>query len=63
MRTTHRESAGRDLDLFTKLLALERPWWAERVELDGVRLLKKESVAEMTRNQLSEEAMKAKNGG
>jgi CubicO group peptidase (beta-lactamase class C family) len=32
-------------------------------ELDGVRLLKKESVAEMTRNQLSEEAMKAKNGG
>jgi CubicO group peptidase (beta-lactamase class C family) len=32
-------------------------------ELDGVRLLKKESVAEMTRNQLSEEAMKSKNGG
>jgi CubicO group peptidase (beta-lactamase class C family) len=32
-------------------------------ELDGVRLLKKETVAEMTRNQLSEEAMKAKNGG
>jgi CubicO group peptidase (beta-lactamase class C family) len=32
-------------------------------ELDGVRLLKKETVAEMTRNQLGEEAMKAKNGG
>jgi CubicO group peptidase (beta-lactamase class C family) len=32
-------------------------------ELDGARLLKKESVDEMTRNQLSEEAMKAKNGG
>jgi len=32
-------------------------------ELEGVRILKKESVAEMTRNQLSEEAMKAKNGG
>jgi CubicO group peptidase (beta-lactamase class C family) len=32
-------------------------------ELDGVRLLKKATVAEMTRNQLSEEAMKAKNGG
>jgi CubicO group peptidase (beta-lactamase class C family) len=32
-------------------------------ELDGVRLLKKETVAEMTRNQLSEEAFKAKNGG
>ena len=32
-------------------------------ELAGVRLLKKETVAEMTRNQLSEEAMKAKNGG
>ena len=32
-------------------------------ELDGVRLLKKETVAEMTRNQLPEEAMKAKNGG
>lgn len=24
----------RDVDLFTKLLALERPWWVERVELD-----------------------------
>jgi CubicO group peptidase (beta-lactamase class C family) len=32
-------------------------------ELDGVRLLKKETVAEMTKNQLGEEAMKAKNGG
>ena len=32
-------------------------------ELDGVRLLKQETVAEMTRNQLPEEAMKAKNGG
>lgn len=32
-------------------------------ELDGVRILKKEAVAEMARNQLSEEAMKAKNGG
>jgi CubicO group peptidase (beta-lactamase class C family) len=32
-------------------------------ELDGVRILKKESVAEMTKNQLPEEAMKAKNGG
>jgi CubicO group peptidase (beta-lactamase class C family) len=32
-------------------------------ELDGVRLLKKETVAEMTQNQLPEEAMKAKNGG
>jgi CubicO group peptidase (beta-lactamase class C family) len=32
-------------------------------ELDGVRLLKKETVAAMTRNQLPEEAMKAKNGG
>jgi CubicO group peptidase (beta-lactamase class C family) len=32
-------------------------------ELDGVRLLQKATVAEMTRNQLSEEAMKAKNGG
>jgi CubicO group peptidase (beta-lactamase class C family) len=32
-------------------------------ELDGVRLLKKETVAEMTKNQLPEEAMKAKNGG
>ena len=32
-------------------------------ELDGVRPLKKETVAEMTRNQLPEEAMKAKNGG
>jgi CubicO group peptidase (beta-lactamase class C family) len=32
-------------------------------ELDGVRVLKKETVAEMTRNQLPEEAMKAKNGG
>ncbi len=32
-------------------------------ELDGKRLLKKETVAEMTRNQLPEEAMKAKNNG
>lgn len=32
-------------------------------ELDGVRILKKETVAEMTKNQLGEEAMKAKNGG
>ena len=32
-------------------------------ELDGVRILKKETVAEMTKNQLEEEAMKAKNGG
>ncbi len=32
-------------------------------ELDGVRILRKETVAEMTRNQLPEEAMKAKNGG
>jgi CubicO group peptidase (beta-lactamase class C family) len=32
-------------------------------ELEGVRILKKETVAEMTKNQLSEEAMKAKNGG
>jgi CubicO group peptidase (beta-lactamase class C family) len=32
-------------------------------ELDGVRLLKKETVAMMTQNQLPEEAMKAKNGG
>ncbi len=32
-------------------------------ELDGVRILKKETVAEMTKNQLPEEAMKAKNGG
>jgi CubicO group peptidase (beta-lactamase class C family) len=32
-------------------------------ELDGVRVLKAETVAEMTRNQLPEEAMKAKNGG
>jgi CubicO group peptidase (beta-lactamase class C family) len=32
-------------------------------DLDGVRILKKESVAEMTRNQLPEPAMKAKNGG
>jgi CubicO group peptidase (beta-lactamase class C family) len=32
-------------------------------ELDGVRLLKKETVAEMTRNQLGEAAMKAKNNG
>ena len=32
-------------------------------ELDSVRILKKETVAEMIRNQLEEEAMKAKNGG
>jgi CubicO group peptidase (beta-lactamase class C family) len=32
-------------------------------ELGGVRLLKEATVAEMTRNQLSQEAMKAKNGG
>ena len=32
-------------------------------ELDGVRVLKAETVAEMTRNQLPEEAMKARNGG
>jgi CubicO group peptidase (beta-lactamase class C family) len=32
-------------------------------ELDGVRVLKAGTVAEMTRNQLPEEAMKAKNGG
>jgi CubicO group peptidase (beta-lactamase class C family) len=32
-------------------------------DLDGVRILKKESVAEVSRNQLSEQAMKAKNGG
>jgi CubicO group peptidase (beta-lactamase class C family) len=32
-------------------------------ELDGVRLLKKETVADMRRNQLPEEAIKAKNGG
>jgi CubicO group peptidase (beta-lactamase class C family) len=32
-------------------------------ELDGVRILKKETVAEMIRNQLEEEAMKAKNDG
>jgi CubicO group peptidase (beta-lactamase class C family) len=32
-------------------------------ELDGVRILKKETVAEMTKNQLGEEAMKAKNNG
>ena len=32
-------------------------------ELDGVRILKGETVAEMTKNQLPEEAMKAKNGG
>jgi CubicO group peptidase (beta-lactamase class C family) len=32
-------------------------------ELDGVRILRKETVAEMTKNQLPEEAMKAKNGG
>ena len=32
-------------------------------DLDGVRLLKKETIAEMTKNQLPEEAMKAKNGG
>jgi CubicO group peptidase (beta-lactamase class C family) len=32
-------------------------------ELDGVRILTKETVAEMTKNQLPEEAMKAKNGG
>ena len=32
-------------------------------ELDGVRILKTETVAEMTKNQLPEEAMKAKNGG
>jgi CubicO group peptidase (beta-lactamase class C family) len=32
-------------------------------ELDGVRLLRKETVAAMTRNQLPEEAMRAKNGG
>jgi CubicO group peptidase (beta-lactamase class C family) len=32
-------------------------------ELDGVRILRKETVAEMTKNQLEEEAMKAKNGG
>ena len=32
-------------------------------ELDGVRILKGETVAEMTKNQLEEEAMKAKNGG
>jgi CubicO group peptidase (beta-lactamase class C family) len=32
-------------------------------ELDGTRLLRKETVAEMTKNQLPEEAMKAKNGG
>jgi CubicO group peptidase (beta-lactamase class C family) len=32
-------------------------------ELEGVRILKKETVAEMTKNQLEEEAMKAKNGG
>jgi CubicO group peptidase (beta-lactamase class C family) len=32
-------------------------------ELDGVRILKKETVAEMIKNQLEDEAMKAKNGG
>jgi len=32
-------------------------------ELDGVRILKGETVAEMTKNQLEEEAMKAKNSG
>ncbi len=32
-------------------------------ELGGVRILKKETVTEMTKNQLEEEAMKAKNGG
>jgi CubicO group peptidase (beta-lactamase class C family) len=32
-------------------------------ELDGVRILKKETVAEMTKNQLGEEPMKAKNNG
>lgn len=32
-------------------------------DLDGVRVLNKETVAEMTRNQLPEGAMKAKNGG
>jgi CubicO group peptidase (beta-lactamase class C family) len=32
-------------------------------ELEGTRLLKKETVAQMTQNQLPEEAMKAKNGG
>ena len=32
-------------------------------ELDGVHILKKESIAEMSKNQLSEGAMKAKNGG
>jgi CubicO group peptidase (beta-lactamase class C family) len=32
-------------------------------ELDGRRVLKAETVAEMTRNQLPEEAMKARNGG
>jgi CubicO group peptidase (beta-lactamase class C family) len=32
-------------------------------ELDGVRILKKETVAEMIKNQLEEEAMKAKNSG
>src|SRR5262249_26445778 len=32
-------------------------------ELDGVRILKKETVAEMIKNQLEDEAMKAKNSG
>jgi CubicO group peptidase (beta-lactamase class C family) len=32
-------------------------------ELDGVRILKKETIADMTKNQLPEEAMKARNNG
>ena len=32
-------------------------------ELDGVRILKKETIAEMTKNQLPEEAMKTRNNG
>jgi CubicO group peptidase (beta-lactamase class C family) len=32
-------------------------------ELDGVRILKQETIAEMTKNQLPEEAMKTRNNG
>src|SRR5207244_8822905 len=49
-------STARDYLRFCQMLL-------NRGELGGVRLLKEATVAEMTRNQLSEEAMKAKNGG
>ncbi len=49
-------STARDYLRFCQMLLNEG-------ELDGTRILSKSAVAEMSRNQLSDEAMKAKNGG